>query len=143
MAEATGFFRADEVEIAAELVRERLEKGIASGYEFVFADGVAGEVMGYACYGEIPCTIGSYDLYWIIVDPKHQGKGLGRALVAEAERRIAVKGGRRIYIETSSMPQYEPTQGFYTACGYTIEARFADFYKPGDAKLVYAKAVGP
>lgn len=143
MAEATGFFRADEVEVAAELVRERLEKGMASGYEFLFAEDASGEVMGYSCYGEIACTIGSYDLYWIVVDPQHQRKGLGRALVAETERRIAARGGRRIYIETSSLPQYAPTQGFYDSCGYIIEARLEDFYKPGDAKLVYVKAVAP
>ena len=34
----TGFFNAEEVAIAVELVEESLERGKASGYEFVFAD---------------------------------------------------------------------------------------------------------
>ena len=47
---------------------ERLEKGAASGYEFVIAEDDS-SMVGYACFGEIPCTVGSYDLYWIVVDP--------------------------------------------------------------------------
>jgi hypothetical protein len=35
LVESTGFFRPDEVEIAVELVRERLSRGLASGYRFV------------------------------------------------------------------------------------------------------------
>ena len=48
--------------------------------------------MGYACYGPIAVTIGSYDLYWIAVDQSCQGKGLGKVLLAEAERLIGGKG---------------------------------------------------
>src|SRR5688572_27065775 len=66
--EGTGFFRADEVDIAVELVDERLARGAASGYHFVFAE--LGEVLaGYVCYGPTACTESSYDLYWIAVDP--------------------------------------------------------------------------
>src|SRR5688572_14535998 len=84
---ATGFFRSDEVEVAVELVDEALTKGEASGYYFVFAE-MEGSVAGYACYGPIACTLGSYDLYWIAVDPNWQGHGLGQALVRETERQI-------------------------------------------------------
>ena len=49
--------------------------------------------------------------------------------------------GRRIYIETSAKPQYEPTRSFYVRCGYVEEARFRDFYAPGDDKLVYGKSL--
>jgi ribosomal protein S18 acetylase RimI-like enzyme len=129
------------VEVAAELVRERLARGEASGYLFVFAE-VGGRAAGYACYGPIGCTIGSYDLYWIAVDPAAQGTGLGRALAAEVERRIAAAGGRRVYAETSGQPRYKPTRGFYRALGYAEEAELADFYAPGDAKVIFCKSVG-
>jgi ribosomal protein S18 acetylase RimI-like enzyme len=139
--ESTGFFSAAEVDVAVELVDERLAKGDASGYHFIFAE-AAGESMGYACYGEIACTVGSYDLYWIAVDAQHQGRGLGRALVAESERQIAARGGRRIYIETSNRPQYEPTRQFYLRCDYTIAAILPDFYNVGDDKVILVKAIG-
>jgi D-alanine-D-alanine ligase len=137
---ATGFFRDDEVAVAVELVEERLAKGPASGYHFVFAE-VEGVTAGYACYGPIACTVWSYDLYWIAVDPAFQGQGLGRTLVTECERLIRDAGGRRVYIETSGKPQYVPTRGFYERCGYSLDVELAEFYGPGDSKVVYVKAL--
>ena len=150
IADATAFFRPDEVDVACELVRERFDRGPASGYEFVLADDAGApptdspsRLLAYACFGPIACTVGSYDLYWIIVDPAHQGRGLGRLLIDAVERRVQAAAGRKVYIETSSLPRYAPTQRFYERCGYALEARLPDFYQPGDDKLVYAKAVTP
>lgn len=137
---ATGFFRPDEVEIAVELVDARLNQGPASGYHFLFAD-EAERLLGYACYGPIGCTVGSYDLYWIVVDPDRQGRGLGRRLVAEVEQRVAGAGGRRVYVETSNRPQYSPTREFYLRCGYTVDAVLKDFYDVGDDKVVLVRDV--
>ncbi len=136
----TGFFRDDEIEIAAELVRDRIERGAASGYEFIFADTPGGTV-GYACFGLIGCTIGSYDLYWIAVAPDAQGAGLGRRLLGEVERRVSAVGGRHLYAETSGTQRYEPTRRFYTSAGFTAAAELPDFYAPGDSKVIYRKAI--
>jgi len=138
--ESTGFFYAEEVATAVELVDERLAKGPASGYSFVFAE-EAGRTLGYACFGPIACTKASFDLYWIAVHADARGKGLGTILLDESERLIRASGGGRVYIETSSRPQYEPTRAFYLARGYREEARLADFYGPGDAKVIYVKVV--
>ncbi|MFM7924614.1 MAG: GNAT family N-acetyltransferase, partial [Planctomycetaceae bacterium] len=97
--ESTGFFHPWEVDIALELADERLSKGPASGYEFLFADDL-GRTDGYACFGEIPCTRGSYDIYWIAVRRECQGKGLGRRLMQLVEQQIRGLAGRRIYLET-------------------------------------------
>lgn len=142
--ESTEFFRPDEADVAAELVRERLERGLESGYHFVFADpreADGARVVGYTCYGEIPCTVGSYDLYWIAVDDAMRGRHVGQWLLEETERRIAARGGRRVYIETSGSELYAPTQGFYTRCGYVLEATLAHFYQHDDPKLMYVKAL--
>lgn len=140
LAAATGFFRPDEVEVAVELVDARLNNGPASGYSFVFAQ-VDEQTLGYACYGPIGCTLGSYDLYWIIVAPSAQGQGLGRKLMRETERLVQAAQGRRIYVETSDKPQYEPTRQFYLRCGYTVDAVLKDFYADGDDKVVLVKDV--
>lgn len=137
---STGFFRPDEIDIAVELVKERLTRGAASGYHFLFAD-VDGATIGYTCYGPIGCTIGAFDLYWIAVHNDHRGKGLGRWLLAETERRIAAAGGRKVYIETSLKDQYAPTRGFYEGCGYAIEAVLKEFYAPGDDKIVFGRTL--
>lgn len=137
---STGFFSEVEVDVAEELVRERLEKGPESGYYFLFADDGGGTV-GYACYGPIACTVGSFDLYWIAVRRGVQGRGLGRALLIATEEAIARASGRGIYVETSSRPQYHPTRAFYEHFGYKKAAVLADFYAPGDDKVVYVKAI--
>jgi len=135
---ATGMFHDYEVDVAVELVAERLARGPASGYFFVFAE-QGGRVVGYACYGPIACTAGSFDLYWIAVRPDCQGQGLGRALLAASEERIAAADGRCIYIETSCRKQYAPTRAFYERCGYRLEATLRDFYAPGDDKAIYVR----
>lgn len=138
LAASTDFFRTDEVDVAVELIDAYLEKGAASGYCFLFAE-IDGQVVGYACYGAIACTLGSYDLYWIVVDPARQGQGLGRRLIEEAENHIYRLGGRHIYIETSGRPQYEPTRGFYERCGYSVAATLPDFYDANDDKVIWRK----
>ena len=140
LAAATGFFYDDEVLIAGELAEERLAKGEASGYRFVLAE-EEGQLLGYVCFGPIPCTRASHDLYWIAVRPDQQGRGLGRQLLREAEERIRLDGGRRVYIETSMRLKFAPTRAFYQACGYRREAVFADFYDRGDDKAVYCKVL--
>ncbi len=142
LVDTTGFFHTDEINIAAALVEERIEKGEASGYHFVMAD-FYGRLAGYTCYGPIPCTQSSYDIYWIAVHPDFQGKHLGRQLLAETEQRIAGLGGSRIYVDTSQRDQYASTRAFYESCGYTVESVITDFYAPGDGKVVYGKVLGP
>lgn len=140
LAESSGFFNPEEIAIAAELVEERLSRGLASGYEFLFAE-TADRLLGYTCYGHIAGTRSSYDLYWIVVAPQQQGQGLGRTLLARSEHLIQVGGGTRVYIETSARELYAPTQGFYRRCGYRQEALLKDFYGPDDDKLIYCKVL--
>lgn len=141
---ATGFFNPAEVRIAGELVQECLRSGAASGYRFVFLDGQESEgLQGYACYGPIDGTQRSWDLYWIAVQPRTQGRGLGRALLRETERRIAAAGGGLVWVETGGKDLYAATRAFYERCGYTKQAELRDFYSPGDAKVVYLREIAP
>jgi ribosomal protein S18 acetylase RimI-like enzyme len=135
---ATGMFRPNEVNVAVELVDDCLIEGTTSGYHFVLAE-EAGRIVGYVCFGPITVTLHSYDLYWIVVEPSQQGKGVGRSLLQQAEERIRELGGRQVYIETSGQEQYQPTRGFYDRCGYELIATIADFYAPGDDKLIYVR----
>lgn len=139
---ATGFFNAEELAVAMELVDARLDEGPESHYRFLVAkDG--GEAVGYACWGVILGTVASVDLYWIAVHPRWQGKGVGKALLIAAEKWIAESGRSRVYVETSGRPLYEPTRAFYLATGYAVEAVLEDFYAPGDGKFMFVKVLSP
>jgi ribosomal protein S18 acetylase RimI-like enzyme len=129
-----------EIAVAEELIEERLTRGPVSGYHFFFAD-IKNRVVGYACYGPIPCTQKSYDLYWIAVSEELRGQGIGSRLLVEAEKAILRLGGERVYIETSSRPDYGPTRRFYERSGYRLASRLDDFYAPGDAKLTWEKNI--
>ena len=136
--ELSGFFSPEEVRIAQELVEEHLVKGVASGYHFLFAQ-QEDTVLGFACYGPIAGTESSWDLYWMAVEEKKRGQGLGRKLQAEVERRTTLLGGRRLYAWTSSRDQYHPTRKFYERLGYKQEATLQDYYKPGEHLVIFVK----
>jgi ribosomal protein S18 acetylase RimI-like enzyme len=131
-------FKPFEVKVAEELIDYYLAEGVKSGYIIQIAED-DGEVAGYICYGETPCTVGTWDIYWIAVDRARRGKGIGKALSETAETAIKQARGRLAFIETSSTPLYENTRQFYLARGYEQVARIPDFYSPSDDKLILQK----
>lgn len=134
----TNFFSEIEIKTGVELVEEKLTQKTHSSYSFVFVDGKK-NLIGYSCYGLIPLTAASFDLYWIAVDPDFQGNGIGKMLLEITEQRIKNAGGRRVYVDTSSRKQYLPTRRFYRSCGYEKIAHFRNFYRDGDGKIVFYK----
>lgn len=136
----TAFFNPAEIEVALELIDDRLTQGEASHYQFLVEE-VDGQIAGYACWGPIPGTVASADLYWIVVRPGQQGKGVGARLLAAAEEWMASAGRTRVYVETSTRPQYLPTRAFYAACGYQQVSELVDFYAPGDGKATFLKVI--
>ncbi len=137
LVEETGMFRECEVRTAGELVEETLQDSTA--YRFLFCRDERGIPVAYSCFGEIPLTEGSYDLYWIVVAKELQGQGQGKLQMQETEKIIRGLGGRQIYAETSGTPEYEATRKFYLRQGYLQVAVFKEFYRPGDDKVVYCK----
>ena len=137
---STGFFSAVEVDIAVELVEARLADGDASGYFFLLAE-QDGRVVGYACYGPIAGTVKRYDLYWIAVDAGRQRVGLGSLILRQAEKAAAALGAARIYVQTSTRPQYQPTRAFYDRNGYALAAELPDYYADGDGQAIYVKVL--
>lgn len=135
---STGFFNAEEIDIAEELADEFLAKGEESGYQFIFLDNKK-DTMGYSCFGRIPGTKNSFALYWIAVHENYRNQGLGKILLQESEKDIFDQGGDGIYVETSSREQYVPTRMFYEKNGYLLKTRFEDYYNKGDDLVFYIK----
>lgn len=134
-------FYAAEIAVAMELIDLGLTPG-GGGYEFAVAAAAndpEGRAVGYACFGLNPMSDGVFDLYWIAVDRRAQGSGVGRALLTHVESVVAGRGGRSVMIETGGKASYAPTRAFYLACGYREVARLLDFFRVGDDKLMYEK----
>ena len=127
-------FTGEEIDTAIDLIDEAL----AGDPEYIVnvLATESGHIAGYECHGPTPMTEGTFDLYWIVVDPRAQRRGFGRVLLRAAEEDVVRRGGRLLVIETSSQPTYASTVQFYKRNGYTLEARIHNFYRPGDDKLV-------
>jgi GNAT superfamily N-acetyltransferase len=140
LVDSTGVFSPVEIDVAVELVDDRLQRGRQSEYHFVFAE-EGGRTVGYTCYGPIALTAASFDLYWIAVDKAMHGRKIGRLLLERSEELAREMGCRQLYIETSNRHHYAPTRGFYLRCGYHQDALLKDFYAPGDDKVIYVKTL--
>jgi GNAT superfamily N-acetyltransferase len=83
---AVGLFREDEIAVALEVF-----DGAVAGSPDYLALGAEhdGRLAGWICWGPTPCTLGTYDLYWMAVDRALHGAGIGSALVRAMERRLA------------------------------------------------------
>jgi hypothetical protein len=73
---------------------------------------------GYVCFGHTPMTRQTYDLYWIVVDPGHRGKGIGQELLRALTATLAHNGCRILRVETSSSVMYRSAKGFYKRAGF-------------------------
>ena len=126
---------------AAEIIDAVLAKKERSDYRIFCACDTSETLVGYVCFGPIPMTDTSYDLYWIAVDHQHSREGVGRMLLSFAERAIAHEGGQTIYVETSSTEPYRAARFFYRKNDYEIAATLRDFYAQGNDKIIYTKKV--
>ena len=139
--EKAGVFNSTEVSCVEELWDEYRKHQEKSGYNFRVYHDDDGSVLGFTCHGPHALTEGTYDLYWIVVDPAAQGRGIGHALLSHVEAEIQAEGGRLIIIETSETSSYINARRFYERNGYRREAVIQDFYAPGDNLVFYTKSL--
>ena len=107
-----GLLQRAEVEIAVELVEDRLELQMPPAIP-VFAEQAGQAPAGYTCYGPIAGTDGKFDLYWIANHRDHQARGAGPG--ADAGRRAADPAFRRSPRLRRNLRALsdEPTRVFY------------------------------
>lgn len=141
MTRASPLFRPDEVAVALDVFDAATGNGRRRDPDYRTLGAVAeGVLVGWICWGPTPCTIGTFDLYWIVVDTPWQGRGVGSTLVAEMERQL-MGSARLIVVETAGRDDYAPTRAFYEARGYHIGATIDDYYADGDDLVTYVKRI--
>jgi ribosomal protein S18 acetylase RimI-like enzyme len=84
-------------------------------------------------------TQGTWNLLLIAVHPQQQGQGVGRTLLVHIEHSLAAAAQRVLLVETSGLPEFEPTRRFYLGNGYEQEACIRDYYDAGEDKIVFRK----
>ena len=139
--EHEGTFNENEVRVAMEVLDEALRYPKKGDYHVFCATDDSGSIAGYICFGPIPLTDGSYDLYWIVVAKEFSRKGVGRELLIFMEEFLARKRARQIYVDTASTQAYEPARSFYKKNGYRVVCVLHDFYRKDDDKVVFVKEV--
>jgi ribosomal protein S18 acetylase RimI-like enzyme len=137
----SGAFNEKEVQVGLEVIDEALRRPEKGDYHVFCALDGNSELAGYICFGPVPMTEGCYDLYWIAVDERMSRKGIGGKLLAFMEEFLVIEGARRIYVDTSSTPPYEPARSFYEKHGYHVASLLKDFYREGDHKVIFMKEV--
>ncbi len=95
-----------------------------------------GHIIGVAYVNPEPVTIGTWNLLLLWVDPKTQGKGVGRELVNNVRTYCTDHGARLLIVETSGSDTFQPARAFYRRIGFTEEARVLNFFADGDDKVI-------
>jgi ribosomal protein S18 acetylase RimI-like enzyme len=134
-------FTAEEIDIAIELIDTVLTDESQKDYKIDCMVDDQDQPVGYICYGPTPMTQGTFDLYWIVVDPNFQGKGIGSKLLDFLEEGVREEGGRMILADTSTIPQYEKTKNFYLQNGFQEVGRIPDYYYPGNDRITFCKRI--
>jgi ribosomal protein S18 acetylase RimI-like enzyme len=135
-------FRPDEITIAAEVLECAVNTNPHKDYESLTCE-VNGQVAGWLCWGPASCSIGTYEIYWLVVAPQFQRMKIGKKLLEHAEILIRNRGGHLIVIETSSRSDYNAARNFYTRMGYLQAGSIPDFFTRNDNKVIYIKQLSP
>lgn len=124
---------------ALELLDAALERPPGNTYEARILVDEADHPIAYACFGQIPMTESSFDLYWLVTAPEHRGQGLGARLLSAVETELRGRRARTMRIETSSLEGQGGARRFYLKAGYQEVGVLPDFYRPGDDLVILAK----
>jgi ribosomal protein S18 acetylase RimI-like enzyme len=135
----TRAFTSAEIDVAMELIDIVLKDGVQKDYQIECLVNDQGQVIGYMCYGPTPMTQGTFDLYWIAVDPDYQEQGAGSQLLSFLDDVVKGRGGRMILADTSTVPHFEKTRKFYLKNGFQEVARVRDYYHPGNDRITFCK----
>ena len=131
-------FTESEVHVAMELINITAKNPEQTDYNvFIYEDGK--KILGYYCVGKRPLTDGVYDLYWIVTNPEHPKKGIGKYLLEHAEKFVLSHNARWLLAETSSKDNYTATRNFYMRKNYSVVAQINDFYSLNDSLIIFGK----
>lgn len=128
----------------ASFPRDRFHLPLEQTAHFVIEDAEERRVVGVSGYyiDDLE-SHGIYWLGWTYVNPFKQGHGYGGQLMRFIVSAVEELGARKLYLSTSSLPEYAKAVGFYNRYGFVQEGCLKDYYNPGEDKLILAKPLTP
>ncbi|WP_197041920.1 GNAT family N-acetyltransferase [Sandarakinorhabdus oryzae] len=98
-------------------------------------------VKGLAYAAPERMTSGTWNNLLLAVAADSHGRGFGAALLAEVERQLRAARAHLLLVETSDQMEFARTRRFYSHVGYAETGRIADFYQPGEGKVIFVKSL--
>lgn len=95
------------------------------------------EIIGFSGFNkEETETTDIYWLNWTAIKKGYENQNLGSFLIKQIITEIKNRGGRKLYVNTSS----KNLKGikFYENLGFEEEARMKDYYKIGDDSIIFS-----
>ena len=138
IAQGTGVFKPMEVTALREVLDDYHAFNRGHGHRAITLER-EGQVLGFAYYAPDAMTDRTWSLWWIAVDRATHARGLGGELLRYLEDDLRKAGVRILFIDTASLPSYEPTRRFYLKHGYEITGVLKDYYADGDDKVIFRK----
>ncbi len=139
LCKVTGLFQPQELAVLGAMLAEYFQGALGADHCWIMDDDDG--LVGIAYYAPEKFADKVWNLYLIGIHPDRQGEGRGTTLLRHVENSLALRGERILIIETSGLGSFEQTRAFYRKNGYDEEARIREFYRAGDDKIVFWKAL--
>jgi ribosomal-protein-alanine N-acetyltransferase len=91
------------------------------------------KMLGFGAFHRI---VDEAELYNLVVDPDHRQRGVGRALLEDARRRLMEAGAKRVFLEVRV--SNKAAISLYSSVGFGIHSRRENYYRdpPEDAYVL-------
>jgi ribosomal protein S18 acetylase RimI-like enzyme len=136
---AVGLFGSGELDFLRGLLESHFEGQLGDGHTWIVDDNDVDQPVAIAYYAPERLTEGTWNLYLIAVHPDQRRMGRAESLIRHIEGVLAQSGARLLLVETAFAPLLAGAWALYKKCGYTQEARIANFYAAGVDKLIFTK----
>ena len=101
----------------------------------------AGEVVGFALFGEIAGAIGAGRVHFVSVTASARLHAIGVSLCEAAVADLVSKGARLVIAEVPDEPLLLPGRALLARCGFVESARVADYYRDSTDLVVLLRSI--
>lgn len=140
LCKAIGLFQPNELEELSAMLSSYFAGNLQGEHKWL-VDDENGQLVSVAYYAEESFAYRVFNLLLIGVHPDYQREGRGSQLLRYVEEELTAKDIRILIVETSGLKSFAGTRAFYLKNEYDEEARIREFYKPGEDKIVFRKAL--